>query len=146
LTKSRSQINLEVINIADLIAYHDGLAVGRQRNRQGRTVQRYFGTAGPLLDIPKPECAVVRARYCVATVGAECNRAHRSVMLSKRVQELTGSQVPEPKRPIPGSGKRLAVVGRKGNRVNCILMSDERMDEIAGLQIPELESPVDRTR
>ena len=83
-------MNLEVIDVANSIADHDGLAVRCQGDSQGRTVQRHFGPADPLLDIPEPERAVIGAREGMAPVGANRNRAHRSGVLREGMQELTG--------------------------------------------------------
>ena len=48
----------------------------------------------------------------MAPVGAYRNRADWSGVLGKRMQELSGLQVPESKRPIPGTGKGVEIVGR----------------------------------
>ena len=83
-------MNLEAIDVANSIAHHDTLAVGCQREGQGRTVQRHFGAADPLLDIPQPECAVIGAREGMASVRANRNCANRTGVLLEGMPELTG--------------------------------------------------------
>jgi len=87
--RRRSEMNLKVMNVANSIADHDALAVRCQRNCLGRAVQRYFGTADPLLEVPEPECAVIGAREGMEPVGANRNCADGFGVFRKRMQELT---------------------------------------------------------
>ena len=78
------------MDVANSVTDHDAVAVRCQRNGQGRTVQRHFGPAGTILDIPEPERAVIGAGQRMSPVRAYRNRAHRSGVLVERKPELTG--------------------------------------------------------
>ena len=104
-------VYLEAMNIPDSISDHDGPSVGCDGNRQGRTLQRYDRSADAIVEVPEPERAVVRAREGMPPVGAYRDRAHRARVLGEGMQELAGSEVPEPKGAVRGSGKRMRSSG-----------------------------------
>src|SRR5262249_36056105 len=115
LTSPRDEsirVNSEIMDIANAISDHDRSSVRRYRDGLGGALQRCHGLAETLLEIPESERAIARARDGMAPVGADRDRDDRARVPGEGMQELAGTDVPQPNSVVRGSGEGLTIIGR----------------------------------